>query len=79
MPGESAVAGSPVARRLVRDAAAGSPAVRRVDVVGAGGHGKTVLLEALARAFEAAGLAVRGGVPPTAEPLAPAVAVLVDD
>lgn len=75
----AAVAGSPVARRLVVEAQSGSVAVRRVDVVGAGGHGKTVLLDALSAAFRGAGLDVRRDVPATGEPLGPGVALLVDD
>jgi DNA-binding CsgD family transcriptional regulator len=75
---DAAVAGSPAATRLVRDAAARPAAVRRVELVGAGGYGKTAVLDALAAAFEAAGVAVRRDVP--ADPvLGPGTAVLVDD
>ena len=74
-----AVAGSPVARRLVLEAQTGSDAVRRVDVVGSGRYGKTALLDALAEAFRVGGAEVRREVPSSDEPLAPGVAVLVDD
>ncbi len=52
------LAGSPAARRLVHEAAGRSAAAHRVDVIGPGGHGKTVLLDALAATFAAAGVAV---------------------
>lgn len=42
----------------MHEAAARSASTRRVDVIGPGGHGKTVLLDALAAAFAAAGLRV---------------------
>jgi DNA-binding CsgD family transcriptional regulator len=42
----------------VHEAAARSTVTRRVDVIGPGGHGKTVLLDALAAAFTAAGVTV---------------------
>jgi DNA-binding CsgD family transcriptional regulator len=42
----------------VHEAAARSTSARRVDVIGPGGHGKTVLLDALAAAFTTAGLTV---------------------
>ena len=48
---EVAVAGSPVARRLVREVVTGPDGLRRVDVIGPGGYGKTALLDALAAAF----------------------------
>ncbi|OZM83011.1 helix-turn-helix transcriptional regulator [Pseudonocardia sp. MH-G8] len=57
------LAGSPVARRLVHEAAARSAAVRRVDLIGPGGHGKSVLLDALAAAFAAAGATVVRDLP----------------
>jgi DNA-binding CsgD family transcriptional regulator len=75
---DAAVAGSPAATRLVRDAAARSVAVRRVDLVGAGGYGKTTLLDALAQAFAAAGLTVQREVPAAAT-LGADTALLVDD
>ncbi|WP_246106416.1 LuxR C-terminal-related transcriptional regulator [Pseudonocardia kunmingensis] len=55
---ERLLAGSPAARRLVHEAAARSAAVQRVAVIGPGGHGKSVLLDALAAAFAAAGATV---------------------
>ncbi len=76
---EVAVAGSPVARRLVREVITGVDAVRRVDIIGSGGFGKTVLLDALATAFHTAGVAVQRGLPATGEPLDPDAALLVDD
>jgi DNA-binding CsgD family transcriptional regulator len=69
-----ALAGSPTARRLVRDARSG--AITRLDVIGPGGHGKTVLLDALAAAFAEAGMPVRRDIP--ADALG-AAALLVDD
>ncbi|WP_344720225.1 helix-turn-helix transcriptional regulator [Pseudonocardia yunnanensis] len=76
---EGAVAGAPVARRLVREAAAAGAGVRRVDIIATGGHGKTVLLEAMSGAFRDAGVAVRHDVPAPGDPLAPDTALLVDD
>jgi DNA-binding CsgD family transcriptional regulator len=76
---EAAVSGSPAARRLLREVAAGSPGVRRVDIIGPGGHGKTVLLDVMSAAFRDAGILVRRDVPPAGEPLAPDGALLVDD
>jgi DNA-binding CsgD family transcriptional regulator len=74
-----AVAGAPAARRLVRDAVADPDRLRRVDIVGPGGHGKTVLLEALAAALRDAGVAVLRELPAEAMPLPPDAALLVDD
>ncbi|MDT7653304.1 MAG: hypothetical protein QOI36_4710, partial [Pseudonocardiales bacterium] len=53
------MSGSPAARRLLREVAAGSPGVRRVDIIGPGGHGKTVLLDVMSAAFRDAGILVR--------------------
>jgi DNA-binding CsgD family transcriptional regulator len=75
---ERLLAGSPVARRLVHDAAARSPASARVDVIGPGGHGKTVLLDALAATFAAAGLTVHREIAGIAE-LGVDDALLLDD
>ena len=66
---EVAVAGSPVARRLVREVVTAPDGVRRVDVVGPGGHGKTTLLDALAAAFGQAGIEVRRDLPSPGEEL----------
>jgi DNA-binding CsgD family transcriptional regulator len=49
-----------------------------VDVIGPGGHGKTVLLDALAAAFAAAGLTVHRDAADVAE-LGPDDALLLDD
>jgi DNA-binding CsgD family transcriptional regulator len=76
---EVAVAGSPSARRLVREVITGVDALRRVDIIGSGGCGKTVLLDALAAAFHTAGIAVHRELPAAGEPLDPAGALLVDD
>ncbi len=76
---DAALAGSPVARRLHRDVVSGSSAALRVDVIGAGGHGKSVLLNVLERAFTGGGVAVRRDLPPVGEPLPADVALLVDD
>jgi DNA-binding CsgD family transcriptional regulator len=75
---ERLVAGSPAARRLVHEATARSSVTRRVDVIGPGGHGKSVLLDALAAAFGAAGVSVHRGLPDRAE-LAADEALLIDD
>ena len=76
---DTAVAGAPAARRLVRDAVADPDRLRRVDIVGPGGHGKTVLLEALAAALRDAGVAVLRELPADAMPLPPDAVLLVDD
>jgi DNA-binding CsgD family transcriptional regulator len=75
---ERLLAGSPAARRLVHEAAARSAAVQRVDVIGPGGHGKSVLLDALAAAFAAAGAAVLRELPDGTQ-LGPDDALLIDD
>ncbi|HVH22782.1 MAG TPA: helix-turn-helix transcriptional regulator [Pseudonocardia sp.] len=84
MPGarstpEVAVAGSPTARRLVREVVTGADGVRRVDVIGPGGYGKTALLDALATAFGTAGVEVRRELPAPGQEPAAEVALLVDD
>lgn len=71
------VDGSPAALRAVRDVTAAPDSVRRVVVVGAGGHGKTVLLDAMAAAFRAAGITARADPPP--DGLGADEALLVDD
>lgn len=58
-----ALAGAPTARRLVRDVVAEPQRARRVVVVAPGGHGKTVLLDALAVAYRAAGHPVLRALP----------------
>ncbi|HLU58721.1 MAG TPA: LuxR C-terminal-related transcriptional regulator [Pseudonocardia sp.] len=75
---ERLLAGSPAARRLVHEAAARAASTRRVDVIGPGGHGKTVLLDALAAAFGAAGLTVHRDVADVGE-LGDDDALLIDD
>lgn len=52
---------------------------RRVDVVGPGGHGKSVLLAAVAAVYGGAGVPVRRDVPAPGKPFDPAVVLLVDD
>jgi len=76
---DTAVAGSPAARRLLRDAASSPAAVRRVDVVGPGGHGKTTLLDALATVLSDGGTTVRRELPADGEALGPAEALVLDD
>ncbi len=76
-PGPPGVDGSPPALRAVGDISAAPESVRRVDVVGPGGHGKTVLLDAMASAFRATGRTVRTDAP--AGDLGDAEALLVDD
>jgi DNA-binding CsgD family transcriptional regulator len=73
------VAGSPVARRLVREAMTAPDGLRRVDVVGPGGYGKTTLLDSLAEALRHAGVQVRRDLPGPGEELDPDTALLVDD
>jgi DNA-binding CsgD family transcriptional regulator len=80
LPGpDAALAGSPVARRLVREVTSSPASVRRVDVVGPGGHGKSTLLDALEVAFRTAGVPVRRELPPEGEDLRTGEALLVDD
>jgi DNA-binding CsgD family transcriptional regulator len=62
----------------VHEAAARSASTRRVDVIGPGGHGKTVLLDALAAAFAASGATVHREPADLAE-LGVDDALLVDD
>ncbi|MHA6620465.1 LuxR C-terminal-related transcriptional regulator [Pseudonocardia sp. DLS-67] len=75
---ERLLAGSPAARRLVHEAAARSTSSARVDVIGPGGHGKTVLLDALAATFAAGGLTVHREIGAIAE-LGVDDAILLDD
>lgn len=74
---DAPLAGSPVARRLVREALSARGRLGRVDVVGPGGTGKSVLLDALASVCATAGLAVLRGLPP-GDPSSGA-ALIVDD
>ncbi len=74
---DAALAGSPAARRLVRDAVSSPQAVRRVDVVGAGGFGKSALLDVLATVLRGAGTPVLRALP-DADPR-PGEALVVDD
>jgi len=76
---DAAVAGSPAARRLLRDAVSSPAAVRRVDVVGPGGHGKTTLLDALATVLRDGGTPVRRELPPDGESLGAGEALIIDD
>jgi DNA-binding CsgD family transcriptional regulator len=62
----------------VHEATARSASARRVDVIGPGGHGKTVLLAALAAAFAAAGVTVHREIAGVAE-LGVDDALLLDD
>ena len=88
---DAALAGSSVARGLVRDAAAAPERLGRVDVVGPAGTGKTVLLDVLAEVLASAGLTVARRLPDAAAGSAtfdgtawrpadaPRAALLVDD
>ncbi|MBW0116565.1 helix-turn-helix transcriptional regulator [Pseudonocardia abyssalis] len=67
------------ARSTLRDIAADPFTARRIDVVGPGGYGKTVLLAAVAAAYTDAGVPVRRDAPAPGETLAPDVALVVDD
>jgi len=72
---DAALAGSPVARRLLREA---PERLGRLDVVGPAGTGKSVLLDALADVMERAGRTVLREAP-VAHADDPRVALLVDD
>jgi DNA-binding CsgD family transcriptional regulator len=74
---DAPLAGAPAACKLLREALAQPERLGRVDVVGPAGTGKTVLLDALAEIFAAAGLTVLRRTP-DADP-GPDVALLVDD
>lgn len=58
---ERVLAGAPAARRLYREVAADPAVARCVDIVGPGGSGKTVLLNALAELYSHVGVAVLRG------------------
>ncbi len=74
---DAALAGAPVARRLLREA---PDRLGRLDVVGPAGTGKSVLLDALSDVMERAGRTVLRELPAHPEPTAdPGVALLVDD
>jgi DNA-binding CsgD family transcriptional regulator len=72
---DAALAGSPVARRLLREA---PERLERLDVVGPAGTGKSVLLDALADVMERAGRTVLRELP-VEHAADPRVALLVDD
>jgi len=77
-PPDTPLAGAPQPRRLVREIMADPARIRRLDVVGPGGHGKTVLLDAIARVHRGTGATVIREVPAPGVPLDEAVLV-VDD
>ncbi len=56
------LAGSPAAQLVLREVAADPTAHARIVVVGPGGYGKTVLLDALATVWSDAGVPVRRSV-----------------
>jgi DNA-binding CsgD family transcriptional regulator len=56
--GEATLTGAPMARRLYREIAAAPRAPLALDVVGVGGSGKTMLLDALATLYAEAGARV---------------------
>ena len=60
---DARLAGSPAALAVLRQVIADPGAGRLLDVVGAGGYGKTVLLDALAAAWASAGVRVLRAVP----------------
>ena len=66
---DAALAGSPVARRLLREA---PERLGRLDVVGPAGTGKSVLLDALADVMERAGHTVLRELPEPTAPSTPA-------
>ncbi|MDN5934227.1 MAG: hypothetical protein L0I24_24675, partial [Pseudonocardia sp.] len=67
------------AQLALLEVSADPAADRRVDVVGPGGHGKTMLLTAIAAAWADAGVPVRRDVPAPGEPLDAVAALVVDD
>ncbi|HVL84295.1 MAG TPA: hypothetical protein VM367_08445, partial [Pseudonocardia sp.] len=73
------LAGATAARQLHREIAGSPDRARRVAVVGAGGSGKSVLLDVLDTAYRDGGVRVARAVPPAGEPLGPDVALVVDD
>lgn len=58
LTGEAVLTGAPAARRLYREVAAAPDAPLRLSVIGVGGSGKTVLLDALAQLYARAGAPV---------------------
>jgi DNA-binding CsgD family transcriptional regulator len=77
--GEAALTGAPAARRLHREVATSPGAPLALDVVGVGGSGKSVLLDALAELFAESGARVLRGVPADSEAVDPVTVLLVDD
>ena len=73
------LAGSPGALQALREIVADPRAATRIVVVGPAGHGKSVLLDAVAAVYESAGVPVRRSVPPPDEPRDPGVALVIDD
>ena len=73
---DAALAGSPVARRLLREA---PERLGRLDVVGPAGTGKSVLLDALADVMERAGHTVLRELPEPGRAVDARAALLVDD
>jgi hypothetical protein len=73
---DAALAGSPVARRLLREA---PERLGRLDVVGPAGTGKSVLLHALADVMERAGHTVLRELPQPGRAVDARAALLVDD
>jgi DNA-binding CsgD family transcriptional regulator len=74
-PPDAPLTGAPPPRRLVREIMADPARVPRLDVVGPGGHGKTVLLDAIARVHREAGATVLREVPTGTDP----AVVVIDD
>ena len=74
---DALLAGAPAVQRLLRDVESDPARAGRVAVVGPGGHGKTVLYDALASTFDDAGVPLVRDLP--AGPVAPDAALLVDD
>jgi DNA-binding CsgD family transcriptional regulator len=77
-PPDTPLTGAPPPRRLVREIMADPARVRRLDVVGPGGYGKTVLLDAIVRVHREAGATVLREVPAPGADIGGAVLV-VDD
>ncbi|MGE0298666.1 MAG: hypothetical protein AB7R99_18475, partial [Pseudonocardia sp.] len=74
-PPDAPLTGAPPPRRLVREIMADPGRVPRLDVVGPGGHGKTVLLDAIARVHRETGATVLREVPAGTDP----AVIVIDD
>ncbi|MEV0155279.1 LuxR C-terminal-related transcriptional regulator [Micromonospora sp. NPDC050686] len=76
---ESRLTWADAPRALLRAVTDDPAAPLAVAVTGPGGHGKSALLEALARAYRPTGIEVLSTVPDPAAPVAPDAVLLIDD